>query len=240
MNQSNYRRRNNRRRKSSDYGYDSGRSEFATILLFYVLPFIVVNAIIFVLVTSIPKAAVTIGDSKDYISTTMELKVKSLLPIKEPIVTQEEEEIVLTKTGFNTYTAPIHSNGTLKVEVKAINTMGTVLYEQVDVLDDGNPSLTNPIIEDGILSFHLEDTQSGVDFSSVYLTYDDDTKELPLSIDRSTGIVTFVLRENHYTVYASDYAGNQMGLPSDPEDSPEEGTEEETESSEAESSNTVQ
>ena len=71
--------RQNRGRGGSNR-HDSGRSDFMTVLLFYVLPFIVVNSIIFILVTAAPKGDLTIGEATNFTTTTMELKIKSLLP----------------------------------------------------------------------------------------------------------------------------------------------------------------
>ncbi len=65
-----------------------------TVLLFYVLPFIVVNSIIFILVTAAPKGDLTIGEATNFTTTTMELKIKSLLPIKEMTVTLDGGAVV--------------------------------------------------------------------------------------------------------------------------------------------------
>ena len=152
-----------------------------TVLLFYVLPFIVVNSIIFILVTAAPKGDLTIGEADNFTTTTMELKIKSLFPIKAMTVTLDGNEVELTKTASKTYTAVLGSNGTVKVSLTAFNGMKNVFSEQVNILDDTPPDIKDSIIEDGVLSFRLEDTQSGVNYDTIY-AYDDDTPEiLPLS-----------------------------------------------------------
>ena len=85
--------RQNRGRGGSSR-HDSGRSDFMTVLLFYVLPFIVVNSIIFILVTAAPKGDLTIGEADNFTTTTMELKIKSLFPIKAMTVTLDGNEVV--------------------------------------------------------------------------------------------------------------------------------------------------
>lgn len=216
MNQRSNYSRQNRGKGGSGYRKDSGRSDFTTVLLFYILPFIVVNALIFLVVTTRPKGDVTVGETTDYISTTVELKVKSLLPIKEPVLTLDGAPVEITKTGSKTYTAVLNSNGVLEVELSSINQMKNIFYEQINILDDTPPTIEDPILDDGILSFRLEDSQAGIDYSSIH-AYDDDTPEiLPLSIDRSTGIVTFEVQNENLTICVKDLTGNEARVTTNP------------------------
>lgn len=210
MNQYNNQPRPDRRRTSSGYRRDSGKSGFLSALLFYVLPFIVINGLIFLLVTSRPKAEITIGESSDYITTTMELKVKSLLPIKTMEVALDSTPIELTKIGGKTYKATLTNNGTLEVKLTGFNKMKTAVYEQVSVLDDTPPAIKDKVVENGILSFRLEDTQSGVNYSSIAASDEENTDILPLSIDRSTGLVTFEIEKDNITITAKDKIGNEL------------------------------
>ena len=210
MTQYNNQTRPDRRRTSSGYRRDNGKSGFLSVLLFYVLPFIVINGLIFLLVTSSPKAEITIGESSDYITTTMELKVKSLLPIKTMEVALDSTPIELTKTGGKTYKATLTNNGMLEVKLTGFNKMKTAMYEQVSVLDDTPPAVKDNVLENGILSFRLEDTQSGVDYSSIAASDEENTDILPLSIDRSTGLVTFEIKKENITITARDKIGNEL------------------------------
>ena len=210
MTQYNNQTRPDRRRTSSGYRRDNGKSGFLSVLLFYVLPFIVINGIIFLLVTARPKAEITIGESSDFISTTMELKVKSLLPIKTMEVSLDSTPIELTKTGGSTYKTTLKNNGTLEVKLTGFNKMKSVSYETVNVLDDTPPVVKDNVLENGILSFLLEDTQSGVDYSSITASDEDNTDILPLSIDRSTGLVTFEIKKENITITAKDKIGNEL------------------------------
>lgn len=227
MNQRSNYSRQNRGKGGSGYRYDSGRSDFMTVLLFYIIPFIVVNALIFLVVTARPKGEITVGETSDYISTTVELKVKSLLPIKEPVLTLDGNAVEFTKTGSRTYTAVLNSNGVLEVELISLNQMRNIFYEQINILDDTPPTIEDPILEDHILSFRLEDSQSGIDYSSVYACDDDTPEILPLSIDRSTGIVTFEMQNENLTICVKDLTGNEARVPINPNGEPiEEGLEE--------------
>jgi hypothetical protein len=210
MTQYNNQTRPDRRRTSSGYRRDNGKSGFLSVLLFYVLPFIVINGFIFILVTARPKAEITIGESSDFISTTMELKVKSLLPIKTMEVSLDSTPIELTKTGGSTYKTTLNNNGTLEVKLTGFNKMKSVSYETVNVLDDSSPAVKDEVVENGILSFRLEDTQSGVDYSSISASDEDNADILPLSIDRSTGLVTFEIKKENITITAKDKIGNEL------------------------------
>ncbi|EXG83672.1 hypothetical protein [Lacrimispora sp.] len=210
MNQYNNQIRPNRRKTRSGNRNDAGKNGFLSVLLFYVLPFIVINGLIFFLVTSRPKGEITIGESSDYISTTMELKIKSLLPVNSMEVSLNGSPVEITKTGLKTYSAVLKSNGTLTVKLTCFNKMKTVIDEQVDVLDDTPPVIKDKVVENGILSFRLEDSQSGVDYSSISACDEDNQDIAPMSIDRSTGRVTFELIKDNLNITAKDNIGNEL------------------------------
>lgn len=217
MNQYSKNSRSDRRISGSGYRQKSGRSDFMTVLLFYVLPFLVVNSLIFVLVTAKPRAQVTINDSSDYITTDMELKIQSLLPIKSMELALDGTPVETVKIGPKTYSAKLTNNGMLEVKLTSLNWMKTILYEQVNVLDDTPPTVKDNVIEDGVLSFRLEDTQSGVDYSSIYASDDENPEILPLSIDRSTGLITFELKRDNLSITAKDLIGNELHVTFNPQ-----------------------
>lgn len=217
MNQYSKNSRSDRRISGSGYRQKSGRSDFMTVLLFYVLPFLVVNSLIFVLVTAKPRAQVTINDSSDYITTDMELKIQSLLPIKSMELALDGTPVETVKIGPKTYSAKLTNNGMLEVKLTSLNWMKTILYEQVNVLDDTPPTVKDNVIEDGVLSFRLEDTQSGVNYSSIYASDDENPEILPLSIDRSTGLITFELKRDNLSITAKDLIGNELHVTFNPQ-----------------------
>ena len=217
MNQYNNQSRSNRGKAGSPYRQDSGKSGFLTVILFYVLPFLVVNGLIFFLVTAKPKGEIIIGESSDYISTTIELKIKSYLPLKDMKLTLDGTPVEVTKTGSRAYTAVLTSNGSLEASLTSFNRMKTVLNEQVDVLDDTPPAVKDNVFKNGVLSFRLEDSQSGVDFSSITASDENDPQIPPLSIDRSTGLVTFEMDKENIAVIAKDLIGNELHVTFTPE-----------------------
>ena len=142
----------------------------------------------------------------------MELKVKSLLPIKSMEVALDSSPIELTKTGGRTYEAALTNNGMLEVKLTGFNKMKTVIYEQVNILDDTPPAIKDNVLENGILSFRLEDSQSGVDYASITACDEGNSDILPLSIDRSTGLITFDIKKENIAITAKDKIGNELHI----------------------------
>ena len=193
--------RSSGRTSSSNYGYKSPKKQddFLHVLLFYILPFIVFNGLLFFLLTTKPKVEITVGTTKDYKTTSVDVTVKSFLPLKSMVSTQESVELPLEKTGRGTYTAAIDKNGVIEVTVSSTNGMVAAAYEPVDILDDLPPSINE--------DFTIEDSQSGVDFSSISGTTAMGTPVTP-TIDKSNGKISFEIDATGLTVYAADMCGN--------------------------------
>lgn len=202
--------RSSSRTSAPRYGYKSPKKQddFLHVLLFYVVPFIVFNGLLFFLLTTKPKVEIAVGTTKDYKTTSAEITVKSFLPIKSIVSTQESAELPLEKTGRGKYTAAINKNGVIEIMVASLNGMITAAYEPVDILDDLPPSINEDFtIEDNILTFTIEDSQSGVDFNSITATTAMGVPVTP-SIDKSNSKISFEIDSTGLTVYASDMCGN--------------------------------
>lgn len=189
------------------------RSELKTLLLFYILPFIVVNGIIFYLATAKPKYHIEIGETNDYISTTVTLTIDSHLPTKNLTMSLNGEALTLEKQDRKTYTAVITQNGTVEATLENFNGMSVAQFENVSVLDDGPPEITSYTIEDGVLTVKLSDSQSGVDFNSIHAIDSTGNQLTPTSIDKFNSEVTFDMDDNGLTMYISDYSGNEVEQP---------------------------
>lgn len=185
-------------------------NDWATILLFYVFPFIVVNAIIFFCATTRPKVEIETADSNDYLSTEVTVTIKSWFPTKEILFSMAGEELQAEKGKNRTYTIAITKNGTIEVSVTNINGMNTLEFEHVSVLDEVKPNVENTTIADGILTFTITDSQSGVNFDSIYAENSIGEQLAPLTVDRSTSTLSFEMDPNGLHVYAQDKAGNEV------------------------------
>ncbi len=187
------------------------RPEWVTVLCFYVLPFILVNGILFMLVAVRPHITIYAGGTSDYKTTTVSVEIDSLLPITEFTSTLESVDLELTQTGRGRYEAEITQNGVIEIYVKSMNGMTARQYEHISILDDTAPQVGDTYsIEDDILTFTLEDSQSGLDYSSVYATDDEENVIEPSSVDDETGTFTFIMTAQTLYIHASDLAGNAM------------------------------
>lgn len=191
----------------------TSRAEWKSLLLFYILPFIIVNGIIFYLATAKPKYDVAVGETHDYLTTDITFTIKSYLPTKNLSISINATPLELEKTGRKTYKATISQNGILEVSLDNFNGMTTTLFENINILDDDLPTLTSHSIENGILSVTLADSQSGIDFSSIHAIDSTGTMLAPLSVDKANAHVTFEMDPSGITLYASDMSGNVMETP---------------------------
>ncbi|MCI8887435.1 MAG: hypothetical protein HFG70_05040 [Hungatella sp.] len=198
-------------RSSRPYKYKNYfDSDLVRLLLFYILPFIVVNGIIFFLATTRPKYELVVEGTNDYRTTEVTFTIKSIMPLKEVTIKMDSQPVDLVKVGKKKYRATIDHNGSLEIYMLNFNKMALLEYEHIDILDDEPPTIENASSEDGILSFTIRDTQSGVDFSSISATNPMGEFILPLSADKATGRVSFQMNGQNLTVSAKDMSGNEF------------------------------
>jgi len=187
-------------------------SDFAKTLVFFVIPYLIINSIIFLLVTSTPKIEITLSGTDDYKTATAAFTISSLLPLKETIVTIESEEIEYEKTG-SSYTAVVTKNGTFYVEATSINGMRSTAYTDVSILDDTPPTIDDGSchIEDGTLSFTVSDSQSGINWKQIYAVDAEGNKITPApeDIDQKTGTVSIPMTTDYLELHIPDMAGNE-------------------------------
>lgn len=196
-------------RSSGRYAKRSGDG-FLHLVLFYILPFLLFNGILFYCVTARPKITLEIGDTKDYLSTEATLKISSWFPTKSVSLSMHGEELDLGKPEKRTYTIPIYKNGLLEANVANLNGMVSAQFLQVDILDDNPPTIEDAQISDGIVTVTVTDSQSGVDFDSIYAVNSEGTQLIPLTVDRETNTLSFEMDSAGLQVHAQDRAGNEV------------------------------
>lgn len=179
-------------------------------LLFYALPYLVINGLIFMLVTTAPKIDIKVVETNDYRTTQVEFTVNSLLPLKSLTADIESKEVEFTKEG-STYTATVDLNGTFYVDAIGINGMHGSASADVSVLDATAPILDaeNCEISGGDLQFIITDSQSGVNFESIYGIYKGGEVR-PTSYDPETGIVIIPFITDSLEIHAEDMVGNAV------------------------------
>ncbi len=186
-------------------------NKYIRFLLFFLLPYLVINGIILMLVCSSPHISVEVKDTNDYMTAEVDFTVRSLLPIKELKVSLESEPIEAEKTG-STYKCTVNQNGTFTIEATSLNGMLRSSYTDINILDDTAPSIDESSINisNGDLIFTISDTQSGVNYDSIYGVINDTETVYPSEIDKSLGFVTLPLPKNAESIelHFEDMVGN--------------------------------
>ena len=180
--------------------------------LFWLLPWAVINGIIFVLVTAKPEIGLRVSDTNDYRTCEVEMTVKSLLPIKEMEASINSEPLELTHSG-KTWKGTVTKNGSIVALVTSVNGMRSQQYADVSILDDELPSIDEESCSfdsaTDLVSFTLSDSQSGIDFDSVYGETPDGRTVRPESYNKETGLVVMPIRDaDAIEIHFSDMAGN--------------------------------
>lgn len=187
-------------------------NKYIRALLSWVLPYTVINGIIFMLVCSSPKVTIDVGDTNDYVSTQVKFTVHSLMPIKNLEVSLESSPVDYEKSG-GTYICTVDQNGTFTVKATAFNGMQKTVFADVSTLDDTAPSVEedSASISHGVLSFNIYDTQSGVDYDSIYGIVDGDERIKPFEVDKELGLVSMQLPVSAKVIelHFADMVGNE-------------------------------
>ena len=194
--------------KQNTLNRNKEESSFKHTLLFYVLPFIIINLIIFYVVTAQPRFDVTTVDSMDYGSVNIELKLKSLFPVKSVSVELDDTSLELKKDG-RTYTTLATTNGTLTVSLTNLNGMTKTEYLHINSIDDAPPIVNLDSDADNKIVLSFEDTQSGVDYDGIYGLDSAGKKIMPSLIDEGTSTVTFNYDGLYIEVHVPDKAGHE-------------------------------
>lgn len=183
---------------------------FFLFLLKYALPFLAINGLIFFLVTTKPQLSAETGSIDDYLSTQVIVRVKSFLPTKNLTASMDGKELVLTQNKKGQYSVTIEQNGVLELYIENMNGMSSTVFQSIDILDDTPPAIAKHYVEDGILTFELEDSQSGVDFSSIHAINSKEEEVSPLTIDKVKGSITFTMDPDGLTVFVKDMSGHEI------------------------------
>ena len=185
------------------------KDSFLHTLLFYILPFIVINLIIFFIVTAQPKFEVSVNDPGDFKTAEIVVNIKSVFPVKNFSVLLNSEPVEMTETEKRSYSATVESNGTVEVVVENLNGMSKTIYENISYIDDNPPTLTEADSGVGYVSLYVEDSQSGINFESVYALESSGKRIEPSLKDEGDGLVVFNYDSPRLEVHVSDNCGRE-------------------------------
>ena len=179
------------------------------VFLFYVIPFLLLNLLIFFLVTLRPKFKLHIEESVDFRSAEIELEMHPRLPLAAFDVKLDDTPLNLENLGGGHYKTSVDKNGTLEVTVRYINGMSRTQYEHIGSVDDQPPLISGEELDGNMLTVSFDDAQSGVDYDSIYGIDANEERVLPRSIDDTAHTAVFQITTDRLEIHASDKLGHE-------------------------------
>jgi len=179
------------------------------VFLFYVIPFLLLNLLIFFLVTLRPKFKLHIEESVDFRSAEIELEMHPRLPLAAFDVKLDDTPLNLENLGGGHYKTSVDKNGTLEVTVRYINGMSRTQYEHIGSVDDQPPLISGEELDGNMLTVSFDDAQSGVDYDSIYGMDANEERVLPRSIDDAAHTAVFQITTDRLEIHASDKLGHE-------------------------------
>lgn len=185
-----------------------------TLLFFYIIPFLIINTILFFAVTSMPKFKVSVADTIDYKTVFVSITKESLYPLKQFEILLDTEPVELTKRkeGFKTiYETTLTRNGTLTLNAVNLNGMKQTVYEHIGSIDDAPPEsiLNEDQSDEDKVALIFEDSQSGIDFDKLYAIDAKGKHIRPILTDEEHSSAVFSYDTDSLEVHVMDKVGNQ-------------------------------
>lgn len=179
------------------------------VFLFYVIPFLLLNLLIFFLVTLRPKFKLHIEESVDFRSAEIELEMHPRLPLAAFDVKLDDTPLNLENLGGGHYKTSVDKNGTLEVTIRYINGMSRTQYEHIGSVDDQPPLISGEELDGNMLTVSFDDAQSGVNYDSIYGIDANEERVLPRSIDDAAHTAVFQITTDRLEIHASDKLGHE-------------------------------
>ena len=179
------------------------------VVLFYIIPFLLINLLIFFLVTLRAKFKLHIEESSDFRTAEIQVEMHPRLPLAAFEVKLDDTPLNLENLGGGHYKASVDKNGTLEVTVRYINGMHRTQYEHIGSVDDQPPLISGDELDGNMLTVSFDDPQSGINYDSIYAMDADEERVLPSSIDESENKAVFQVLTSRLEVHISDQLGHE-------------------------------
>lgn len=185
-------------------------NKFSSLFFFYIIPFIIINFIIFLIATSIPKADIELHLNDNHTDVEIKLIKSSFFPIKKIEAFFENEKLELEKIDSKTYIATVNKNGNIEITIENLNGMSKKFFDYVHLIDD-TPPLIDGIIENKKVFVNFSDEDSGIDYDSIK-AFNFDGKEISaLEIDKEHNLAIFNFKNTlSIDVHIKDILGNEV------------------------------
>ena len=181
----------------------------------FLIPFVVINGLIFFIYIQCPNINVVDADSAEYNKDKIDFYVNCSIPLKEVSVVYDNATFPYTKTG-NKYSIDISDNGVYTIKAVAINGASYTYSVPIETKDSIPPTinLETATITGNILNISISDNESQINYDKLYATLEDGSTISPKLVDKSLGTVQFQIdKGNKITVHLEDEHGNSSETP---------------------------
>lgn len=103
----------------------------------------------------------------------------------------------------------VDENGTYTIHVVTVNDLTSTADFSVSAIDDSAPTISGFDYTEDYLTIELNDTGSGIDFSSIKGVTENGQAILPVSFDEKNNTVTFAFPKENFKLSVNDLAGNE-------------------------------
>lgn len=176
----------------------------------FLIPFVVINGLIFFLFIQVPTINITKEDSSDYEESKIKFQVECLLPITEIKTYFNDTDVPYTKNG-DTYIINADENGTYKIVASALNKASSEALATVETKDVIAPTidLENAVVTGNTLIFSVKDEQSEINYDNLYGLLENGEKISPSHIDAVSGNIQFKIESGKkIIIHVEDTEGN--------------------------------
>lgn len=200
--------------KNSKKKTNKAKRNVASILLSiffgFLIPYIVINGLIFFLFIQVPSIHIVAQDSTDYEESKIKFYTKSILPIIDIKTFFQDNPVAYTKLG-DYYIIDAKDNGTYQIIVTSLNRASVNSFVDIEARDGDAPTINSndATIIGNTLTITVNDTLSGINYDNIYAINEDGSTEAPKYFDRASGTVQFQFDSNKkLTIHVEDMDGN--------------------------------
>ena len=176
----------------------------------FLIPYVLINGIIFFLYIQVPSINIVQPDSKEYEADKVKFSVECFLPITNVKTYFNDTEIAYKKLG-DYYIIDASDNGLYKIDVVALNNATDSATGAVETKDAVAPSIDfdNAIITGNVLIFSVYDDQAQINYDNIYATLENGERIYPTYMDKSSGNIQFKIESGEkLVVHVEDIDGN--------------------------------
>lgn len=178
--------------------------------ILWILAFLILNSIIFVLVTATPKFEFSVQDQEGTNQVQVSILRTSFFPYSKFEVLLDDTPLHVTKVSDKVYSTLVTANGTLEIRATNFNGMQKHSFERVGTIDDTPPNVYGEFTGIGEVTLKLEDVQSGIHYEAIYaIANNSDKTILPAEIDLEKEQIVFRFEGGILEVHTFDMLGNE-------------------------------